>query len=395
MPRIVDYSLHAVELPFRGTFEHAASSRKTSSSMFLELRLDNGTSGWGEALPRPYVTGESLDGACALLGGQVLPRLLGKEFGAFEEVTAFLAECDGKAPAEWVAPEVRQSAAWCTVDLALLDAFGKHFGCSPFGPRPAPPREGFRYSGVLTSSRSWKQTAQLLAYRLLGFRELKLKVDRDTGPAEIARIRRRAGSRVALRADVNMGWSVSEALAKMPELAREGVASFEQPLAADDFDGAARLVRETGLDVMADESFNTRESLRRLIDAGACTAINARISKCGGLVSTLARCREAIAAGLWVQIGCQVGESSLLSAAHLHLCAVFPEVRHAEGCFGKLLLAEDPASPLLQVRWGGLPPRLPDAPGLGVTLDPEMLARHRTNTNPNPNPNPNPHQTVR
>ena len=378
MPRIVAYSLHSVELPFRGKFEHAASSRETSSSLFLELRLDDGISGWGEALPRPYVTGETRDGACALLVESVLPRLVGWEVGSFEEVTAFLSRCDGRAPADWVVPETFQSAAWCAVDLALLDAFGKHFRCSPFGSLPVPPRDGFRYSGVLTSSRSWKQTAQLLAYRLLGYRALKLKVDQDSGPAEIARIRKFAGSRIALRADVNMGWNVSQALAKMPSLAREGVGSFEQPLAADDFEGAARLVSETGLDVMADESLNTRESLQRLIDTGACTAINARISKCGGLIATLARCREALAAGLWVQIGCQVGESSLLSAAHLHLSAAFPEVRHAEGCFGKLLLAADPASPLLQMRLGGLPPQLPDVPGLGVSIDDDELARHRT-----------------
>ena len=68
---------------------------------------------------------------------------------------------------------------------------------------------------------------------------------------ELASIRRMAGPRIDLRADVNMGWSVSQALGKMPALAREGVRSFEQPLAADDFEGAARLVSETGLDRLA------------------------------------------------------------------------------------------------------------------------------------------------
>ena len=377
MPRVAAYELHAVELPFRGKFEHAAHARETSSSLFLELILDDDTRGWGEALPRPYVTGETRDGACALLHESVLPRLLGRRFGSFEETVDFLTHCDGLAPPEWVSPATPQSAAWCAVDLALLDAFGRHFGRAPFGlPAPALPK-GFRYSGVLTSSRTWKQTAQLLAYRLLGYRALKLKVDDHSDPAEIVRIARKAGKRIELRADVNMGWDVSQALAKMPAFAREGVTSFEQPLAADDLEGAARLVSETGLDVMADESLNTRESLQRLIEMQACTAINARISKCGGLIATLARCREALTAGLWVQVGCQVGESSLLSAAHLHLCAAFREMRHAEGCFGKLLLAEDPASPLLQMRGGGKPPRLPVSPGLGVNVDPEIIARHR------------------
>lgn len=378
MPRIAAYSLHAVELPFRGKFEHAASSRSTSSSLFLELTLDDDTRGWGEALPRPYVTGETRDGACELLVTSILPRLIGMAFGKFSDLMDFLTDCDGQAPAEWVPPETPQSAAWCAVDLALLDAFGKHFGCQPFG-HPSPPlRDGFRYSGVLTSTRSWKQAAQLFLYRILGYRALKLKVDEQTGPAEIARIRRRAGPRMDLRADVNMGWTLQQALEKMPALAREGIRSFEQALAADDFEGAARLVSETGLDVMADESLNTSASLARLIETRACTAINARISKCGGLIATLARCREARDAGIWVQIGCQVGESSLLSAAHLHLCAAFPEVRHAEACFGKLLLAVDPAAPLLQMRRGGLPPPLPSATGIGVTLDLEIISRHRT-----------------
>lgn len=377
MPRIIAYSLHAVELPFRGKFEHAASSRESSSSLFLEITLDDGTRGWGEALPRSYVTGESRDSACALLAESILPHLPGMEFGSFDDLTKFLARCDGVAPADWVSPDTPQSAAWCAVDLALLDAFGKHFGCAPFGPISPELPAGFRYSGVLTSSRSWKQTAQLFAYRLLGYRALKLKVDEQSGPAEIARISRLAGKRIELRADVNMGWSVSQALEKMPALAREGVRSFEQPLAADDFEGAARLVSETGLDVMADESLNTRQTLERLIEAGACTAISARISKCGGLIATLARCREAREAGIWIQIGCQVGESSVLSAAHLHLTAEFAEMRHAEGCFGKLLLAEDPASPLLQMRGGGRPPRLPASPGLGVTIDPEIIAKYR------------------
>ena len=378
MPKIIAYSLQSVELPFRGKFEHAAASRSTSSSLFLELTLDDGTCGWGEALPRSYVTGESCESACALLSESILPHLVGMEFSSFSELTDFLSGCSGEAPADWVPSETPQSAAWCAVDLALLDAFGKFFGCSPFGSSPAMLPAGFRYSGVLTSSRSWKQTAQLLAYRLVGFRALKLKVDEQSSPAEVARIRRLAGSRIDLRADVNMGWDLSQALKIMPELAREGVGSFEQPLAADRLDDAAQLVRDTGLDVMADESLNTRRSLEQLIEKKACTAINARVSKCGGLIATLARCREAVEAGLWVQVGCQVGESSVLSAAHLHLCAEFAQMRHAEGCFGKLLMAEDPASPLLQMSLGGHPPRLPHAPGIGVTVDAEMIAKYRT-----------------
>jgi L-Ala-D/L-Glu epimerase len=81
-------------------------------------------------------------------------------------------------------------------------------------------------------------------------------------------------------------------------------------------------------------------------------------------------------AGLMLQIGCQVGESSLLSAAHLMLLsALAPEVRYAEGCFGLHLLREDPGSPTVQFRYGGRPPRRPPGAGLGVQVDAAKLER--------------------
>lgn len=372
MPHITAFEVFAIDLPFRMQFKHAAASRRNSESVFIALHLDDGTIGWGEALPRSYVTGETRDGACRMLKEIILPRLIDRSFTGFEEVHDFLTDCDGRAPAEWVDPKVPQSAAWCAVDLALLDAFGKHFQ-KPVGAGLMMPKQ-LRYSGVLSAGSGWKQWLQLAAYRGMGFRALKLKIDADTTVDDIAAIRRQVGEKVDLRVDVNGAWDGAQALELMPQMARYGIRSFEQPLAAEDVAGSARLIRETGLDVMADESLNTADSLKRLIDAKACTAVNVRISKCGGLIASQARCREALAAGLWVQIGCQVGESSLLSAAHLVLCASLAEVRYAEGCFGKLLLKEDPALPCLQMGRGGAPPRLPQAPGFGVSINRAALS---------------------
>ena len=81
-----------------------------------------------------------------------------------------------------------------------------------------------------------------------------------------------------------------------------------------------------------------------------------------------------------LQVGCQVGESSLLSAAQLTLlqglAPLTPGVRYAEGCFGRHLLREDPASPLVQFGYGGRPPRRPPGAGLGVEVDLAALQRY-------------------
>jgi L-alanine-DL-glutamate epimerase-like enolase superfamily enzyme len=187
------------------------------------------------------------------------------------------------------------------------------------------------------------------------------------------------GKRVDLRVDANMSWSVEEASAHIAALEPLGIRSFEQPVLSSDLDGLARLVAESSVDIIIDEGFTDQESLRTLIDRHACTGANVRISKCGGLVAAHARCRQALEAGLVLQIGCQVGESSLLSAAHDTLMTALrgstPGVRYAEGCYGRHLLRVDPVTPRVQFRYRGRPPRPRTANGLGVDVDEAILQR--------------------
>ena len=98
--RIVSFDILAVDLPFRRAFGHSAGSRRASDSIFLKCNIDDGTAGFGECLPRVYVTGESRDSAYGLLCDRVLPRLIGMRFESWAEVGAFLDRCDGKAPGE-------------------------------------------------------------------------------------------------------------------------------------------------------------------------------------------------------------------------------------------------------------------------------------------------------
>jgi L-Ala-D/L-Glu epimerase len=386
MPTVTELQLFAVDLPFKVTFRHAAAARTSSESLFLRARLDNGTEGWGEALPRAYVSGEGREQAFTLLRDTILPALVGQSFPSLPEAVAFLEKCDGKAPPEWVHPETPQTAAWCSVDLALLDAFGKAAGeparpgvAADLAPTDAALRR-YRYSVVVSAGRGWPYAVSLLKMRAFRFPHVKLKLERDGAVRAARTARRLLGHRVDLRVDANMAWDVEQALAVIGQLRAVGIRSFEQPIASGDLAGLARLVAESGAGIMVDEGLTDRDSLRRFITHQACTAANVRISKCGGLVGAYARCREALDAGLMLQVGCQAGESSLLSAAHLTLLSALaplePGVRYAEGCFGKHLLREDPVTPLVQFRYGGRPPPRPPGAGLGVHVDLAALERH-------------------
>src|SRR5215211_3431007 len=345
------------------------------------MALDSGVDGWGEALPRAYVSGESRQDAFALLRDTILPALVGRSFRSLPEVVSFLEKCDGKAPPEWVRPDVPQTSAWCCVDLALLDAFGRESDhlISPGGQPSGGALGRYRYSGVVSAGRGWPYVKSLLKIRAFGFRQVKLKLERDGALRAARTARRLLGRRVDLRVDANMAWDVDQALEVIQQLRTVGIRSFEQPIAAGDLAGLARLVAESAAEIMVDEGLTDRDSLQRFIAQRACTAANVRISKCGGLVGADARCREALAAGLLLQVGCQVGESSLLSAAHLTLLSALaplrPGVQYAEGCFGRHLLREDPAAPLVQFRYGGRPPRRPPGAGLGIRVDQVLLQR--------------------
>lgn len=369
--RIVSFDIFAADLPFRKVLSHSAASRSASDSVFLKCTTDSGAIGFGECLPRAYVTGESRDSTYHLLRDRILPRLTGMEFESLADAWAFLDHCDGNAPTGWVAADVPQTAAWCAVDLALLDACGHAFGRTTFGSTAT----RLRYSGVLTHQAGGTLAKSCLLFRLYGLRQVKVKVGRECDLAAVRTARTILGRKADIRVDANMAWDFEGAVEAMHEMSHLGVHCFEQPLPADALDDMARLVRQTGLTVMADESLSDGRSLRRLIDTKACTAINVRISKCGGLVASLRRCRQAREAGLGVQVGCQVGETSLLSAAQLALCSHFSDITYLEGCFGRHLLREDVAEPILQFGFAGRPPRIPGGAGLGVRINEDRLRR--------------------
>jgi len=372
------FEVMSVDLPFRLTFKHAAAERTLSSSIFVRCTTASGAVGYGESLPRKYVTGESQRSTHELLRDELLPRLIGRSFDDYDQVRQFLMQCNGKAPTEWGLASRPQTAAWCAVDLALLDAFGHHFEQPALGDASNVPNPDYRYSAVISASGGWPLYKTLLKLRLFGIRQVKVKLGGGIDLDAIRTIGRALGRHSDVRIDLNMLWSSDEALQAMPDYHRAGVQSFEQPVPADQLEAMAELVEKTGLYVMADESLNDADSLERLINMQACSAVNVRVSKCGGLIAAIARCRRAVDAGMMLQVGCQVGESSLLSAAQLALMAQVDDIRYLEGCFATHLLEKDPVSPELRFGHGGKPPSRPRGNGLGVTIDGDYLEQCTT-----------------
>jgi muconate cycloisomerase len=117
----------------------------------------------------------------------------------------------------------------------------------------------------------------------------------------------------------------------------------------------------------------TVEEAELLLRQGGCGLFNLRISKLGGLVASHRIARIAGDSGVRLQVGCQVGESSLLSAAGRLLAATLPAYEALEGSFGTRLLESDVTEEPFEFGPRGEAP-VQHGPGLGVAMAPHLLA---------------------
>ncbi|NBO93151.1 MAG: dipeptide epimerase, partial [Planctomycetia bacterium] len=79
-------------------------------------------------------------------------------------------------------------------------------------------------------------------------------------------------------------------------------------------------------------------------------------------------------AGLACQLGCQVGETAILSAAGRHFASSVADLRYVEGSYDAWLVREALAGTNLTFGRGGWAPALTGG-GLGIDIDPAALQR--------------------
>ncbi len=378
--KVVELTAFHVRIPLRRPIRHASYTRSETDNLLIRCVLDDQTEGFGEGVPREYVTGETIDSAVALLRRSDLASQL-EPCGEFAQAVA-LAERLQLAP---VADDVRGcqgNAARCAVELALLDACGRRFGqplstvTKLLSPDIYHPCAWVRYSGAIMSAQGFKLRLAALAMRLYGFRHVKVKVGIAgyNDAKRLSHIRQCLGRHIDLRVDANEAWSPSEAIARIRELQPFGITAVEQPVAHADVEKLAEIRKELRVPLMLDESLCGQIDAERAVQGGTCDLFNLRLSKCGGFIPTLRLAQFARQHGLAYQLGCQVGETALLSAAGRHFASSVAGIRYVEGSYDRHLVREALGTTDLSFRWGGWAPAL-SGPGLGVEVDAQALKR--------------------
>jgi L-alanine-DL-glutamate epimerase-like enolase superfamily enzyme len=254
------------------------------------------------------------------------------------------------------------------IESAILDAWARLMGVPLYvllgGVSPARPI----VTDITLPISAPEQMARTAArHHAAGFTCFKVKIGRDWR-ADHASLRAVAAAvpGARFRLDANGGFAAADALALLDGALSDGltVECFEQPCAADDWEGMSAVTAHAPVPVVADESFRGPADLERILQTRAAHAVNLKLVKLGGPLSTLALARRARAAGLGLMAGAMVETRiGLLAMAHVVAAVGGVDWVDLDTAF---LLADDP----FEGGWAVNGPHLhlTADPGLGVGL---------------------------
>lgn len=358
-----------IAIPLQLTFRHALAARSFSDSVVVRITDSAGNAGHGECAPRDYVTDETTASVRDALA-RMLPTFLSSHFASLDGLREALT-----ASARTLARN--EHAAFCALELALLDLGGRVYGVSAgsvLGPVLHP---RVRYSGVASADGPDAVRKACEKMRQFGLGSVKLKVGHslDEDLAILRAARAALGEECSLRVDANCAWTKHEAFERIEAFAEFRLDGLEQPVAADDLDAMEAITAASPIPIIADESLASAADAEQLAARNACHLFNIRVSKCGGLMNSW-RIRDiGRNAGIGCMLGAQVGETALLSASGRQFATRVPDVHLCEGSYGRLLLTEDISVEDLTFGPGGYALAL-RGPGLGVDIDEARLRRH-------------------
>jgi len=341
--RIEAAEARPLRLRFRQPVRTALGEFRERDVVLLRLRDADGATGWGEAAPWPGFPTESAEVALEALRSASV-RLAGADLEAGD------VNLDAGGPLHGTpAARAALSGALCDLaarrrlrplrdELAALVAHG--VAGAPLG--------AVALNALLVAPDPAGICVEAGRARSAGYRAAKLKLGALPLAVDLARVRAAReglGPGVALRGDANGAWTADEALAALEALAECGLDAVEQPVAADDFDGLARLRGVAQVRIAADESAATEEGAIRLIEGGLVDAIVLKPAVVGGSQRALAMADRARGAGIGV-VFTHAFESAVGARHALHCAAAWGDASAVHGLATAGLFERDVGAPV-------------------------------------------------
>lgn len=373
--RIDQINIFKVTLPFSLDFRHVRKKRPSVKNVIVEIIADRGNiKGYGEGAPRVYVTGESQESASKSVDNFVRRDSFPWELNEIAQIWEFVDSL----------PHLKEHhSAICAIEMSLLDALGK------LQNRPAVdyfPKDFYVNKIHYGASIPLADTERIVEIcqwiGQVGITQLRLKMGQDfeQNRGILEAVKLVFGDKVELRIDSNAAWDIDLACEHIPLIETHKVKIVEQPMGPEDphiAQFAEALQNNDGAILMADESACSFDEVEKLIKEGHYKMINVRLSKCGGFRNSLKVIEYLRYRGIPFQIGCQLGESGILSAAGRALSLLCGDAAYYDGSYDAFLLKENTTLENVSFGPGGEAKPL-EGPGLGVDVSAQSLERLST-----------------
>ncbi|MGA1838228.1 enolase C-terminal domain-like protein [Herbiconiux sp. 11R-BC] len=353
-------------IPMKKPLHFASGSVHQIDHVLVRLTTDDGLVGVADIPPRPYTYGETQAGVVALLETLFSDALVG---------------CDpldrGRLHAA-LDRTVGNHATKGGVDIAIWDLIGKSVG-QPVHRLLGGYTDSLRVAHMIGFAEPAAMVEEAQGFRdEYGIAVFKVKVGRRPLSLDIDlcfALREGLGTDVELYLDANRGWTATEAVQVLDATAGLGLTYFEEPDDAREILGRRRLVQLSRIPVVADESVPTLGDAAREIQTGGATALSIKTAR-SGFSESQKILAYAEALGVDVIMGNQI-DSQIGSTATVTFGAAFAHSsRRAAELSNYLDMADDLVAEPLVIRDGVI--AAPTVPGVGVDIDPEKLARYRT-----------------
>ncbi|WP_055127958.1 muconate/chloromuconate family cycloisomerase [Pseudomonas mediterranea] len=350
-----------LDLPLLQPIKMSFGNVEKLNVVLIRVRDQEGRMGIGEAsvLGGPYWGSDSVESIQAVIERYIAPALVRFPITGIEATSTFLSRLiRGNGPGR------------SGVEMAVLDLLGRRLNTSSINLLGGCCRSQLPVAWTLsTGSLEGDVEEGERAILARGHRRFKVKLGRENIAADVARVASIVDAfngRATVIADVNQGWDLTTALRYLPQLQEAGLEAIEQPLLANDLEGAARLAGMLHMDVIADEALTDSTIAFSLAARRAVTAFALKPNRDGGVVNSRRLSCIAQAARIKLYGGTAL-ETSIGTAASALLYGSLPELQLGSELFGPHRVRDDLTLKSLTVVDGML--QLPDGIGLGVELD--------------------------
>ena len=360
--RIASIDVFPVRYPMAGRFkffEGPDGSPTGRPAVLVRITDDAGVVGWGESVPIPKWSEETIETATTTIARYLGPELVGRDSADLEGAHAVMDHA--------IAPafSTGQPIAKAGIDIALHDLLGKRAGLTLPKLWGRTPSESLTLSWTVSTATLEDIEPLVAAGRAKGYEHFNVKVGTTADfDVEVCRRVRALAPRTFLWADANCGYDVDTALAVAPRLADVGVDVLEAPLRPNRIQGYQALRRQRALPILMDEGIVSPVELAEFIHLGMLDGVAMKPSRCGGLIPARRQIEMLLDAGLlWLASGLTDPDVSL--AATVALFTAFGQQRPC-ALNGPQFLAHSVVDrPFVPVA-GRLTPL--KEPGLGVTV---------------------------